>query len=161
MNVSNGSGSFPQKAAGAGQDQIQQKRSVHILMADDEPGMLRSNKRMIQPAMSKAGLDAMIETAENGQQALDMINSSLAEGKRPDLCIFDCDMPIMDGITALKEVKKLDSTIPVIIYTAMSVNTDGTERAQMVESLGGVFVLKDGGNMVESLMPAIKKALNL
>ena len=55
--------------------------------------------------------------AINGKVAVDL----LAEGEKFDLIIMDNNMPVMDGVTASKAIKKLTNGaqyIPIIGYTA-------------------------------------------
>ncbi|MBF0351328.1 MAG: response regulator [SAR324 cluster bacterium] len=55
-----------------------------------------------------------LHTADNGRQAFDMIQADPAEW---DAVITDIKMPVMDGLTLLKTLRKKDYQIPVIIMT--------------------------------------------
>jgi two-component system response regulator MprA len=77
-----------------------------ILIVDDEP--------LIAEVLSehfKASYE--IETASNGTDALAAVLRS-----RPDLMLLDINMPRMNGVEVLKDVKKIDESIPVVIVTA-------------------------------------------
>ena len=50
--------------------------------------------------------------AKNGQ---DLLNKLII--KKPDVITLDVQMPIMDGIEALKQLKKLSINIPVIMFS--------------------------------------------
>ena len=80
-----------------------------ILLVDDEPQVLR----LLQLSLEQAGYQ--VETAENGQQALEQVASN-----KPDLVLMDSVMPMMDGLEALKRLKNDATTaeIPVVILTA-------------------------------------------
>lgn len=67
---------------------------------------------MIAKAML-ASWNADVDVALNGKIALDMFT----EGKY-DLILMDLQMPVMDGITATQEIRKLGSQIPIIALTA-------------------------------------------
>jgi DNA-binding response OmpR family regulator len=54
-----------------------------------------------------------IYTAGNGKEAL-----ALYHEKSPDMMLVDVSMPVMNGIDLIKEIRKEDSTIPIIIMTA-------------------------------------------
>ncbi|MGE5620288.1 MAG: response regulator [Sphingomonadaceae bacterium] len=52
--------------------------------------------------------------AENGAQAVEQYRAH-----RPDAVLLDITMPEMDGLTALKEIRKLDPNAKVAMVTAM------------------------------------------
>ncbi len=56
-----------------------------------------------------------IETASNGLEGLEKFKS-----KKFDLIITDINMPKMNGIEMVKEIKKIDKKIPIIVITAFS-----------------------------------------
>jgi CheY-like chemotaxis protein len=79
-----------------------------------------------------------IITAENGMIALDLLTVNTSE--LPHFMLLDLNMPIMNGIEFLQEIKRNESlkTIPVIIHTT-SFNSSEVEKC---EDLGicGYFV---------------------
>lgn len=77
-----------------------------LLICDDEKVLRETLKRY-------AALDNhQVVEAENGQEALD-----LCQKEDFDLLILDIMMPIMDGFTALKEIRSF-SDVPVLMLTA-------------------------------------------
>ena len=76
-----------------------------ILICDDQPNVRESYKLIFEN-------DYELVFADNGHHAL----LWLAENK-PDLVVLDIKMPRMDGLTALKEIKKLNPALPVLIVT--------------------------------------------
>jgi len=82
-------------------------RKVKILIVDDE----RDFVEFIKIRLRNWGYNVI--SAYNGKEGV----SSLKE-KKPDIIILDCYMPEMDGISALKEIRKINKKIPVIILTA-------------------------------------------
>lgn len=78
-----------------------------LLIIDDEPNL----RRAIKYSLSKKIFD--IKEAENGKKAL-----KIMEEEKPDIIITDIKMPVMDGITFLKELKKQSLDIPTIVLTA-------------------------------------------
>ena len=50
--------------------------------------------------------------AENGQQAID-----LALKHRPDLIILDFAMPVLNGLEAARQLKKIMPGVPIILFT--------------------------------------------
>ena len=65
--------------------------------------------------------------AHNGQEAIDIAISEI-----PDLILMDLSIPIKDGLTATKEIKKNKVTmdIPVIALTAHAMDTDKNEALE-------------------------------
>lgn len=84
---------------------MQSPDKPRILFVDDEPAILRSLERVVNK------LDAVILTASNGKNALEIIH------KHPvDVIISDINMPNMDGSELLEEVAKLaPETVRMVI----------------------------------------------
>lgn len=81
--------------------------SEKILIVDDEEGM----RKLLARVLIKHGYEA--EIAGNGADAL-----ALVETDTFDLIITDINMPGMDGLQLLKEVKSFDPALPIIVITA-------------------------------------------
>lgn len=90
-----------------------------ILVADDERG-LRESFRMIL----KDHYNVLV--AENGAECLRIVKE-----KRPNLVLLDVRMPGVDGIEVLKEIKKIDSRIPIIIITAAGTHQMAIEALKL------------------------------
>lgn len=82
--------------------------SKTILIVDDSASL----RQVVSIALRGAGYDVL--EASNGQDALGKL-----DGKKVNLIISDVNMPIMDGITFVKEVKKLANYkfTPIIMLT--------------------------------------------
>jgi DNA-binding NtrC family response regulator len=78
-----------------------------ILIIDDD----ESVRKVLGFILEDAGYD--VSKASSGDQGIESIKS-----ERPDLVITDMKMPDGDGMTFLKQAKKLDPSIPIIILTA-------------------------------------------
>ena len=91
--------------------------SGRILVAEDNP----NNQLLIKIILQKLGLDVTI--VENGQLAVEKYQS-----ENFDLVFLDINMPIMDGLTALKHIRAYEKDIqkytPIIALTANSINGD-------------------------------------
>jgi len=77
-----------------------------ILLVDDEPLIVEVLSEHFKPSYD-------IETAANGTDALTAVLRA-----RPDVVLLDINMPRMNGVEVLKDIKKIDETIPVIMVTA-------------------------------------------
>lgn len=87
--------------------------------------------------------------AENGLKALETYKTL-----RPDLVLMDVTMPEMDGLTALKEIRKVDPQARVIMLTALGQESVVLEA---VKSGARDFVVKPFER--ERVMSAINKLL--
>ena len=83
-----------------------QKKSIHILLVDDDLDILEFLKYNLE----KEGYT--ISTATNGQMALDVFQKN-----KPVLVIMDVMMPVMDGIEACYAIRKMTSfPQPIIAF---------------------------------------------
>lgn len=82
-----------------------------ILIVDDSAVV----RRILSLALSKYPNFNIAGTAVNGLEAVEFIKE-----KKPDLVLLDVEMPIMDGITALKEIRKFNPHIPIIIFSSLT-----------------------------------------
>ncbi|MEZ6063441.1 MAG: chemotaxis response regulator protein-glutamate methylesterase [Planctomycetaceae bacterium] len=85
--------------------------SINVLIADDSAVI----RRMVGEALSNTPGVNVIAVARNGRQAVE-----LKEAKHPDVVLLDIEMPEMDGITALREIRKTDRRTPVIMFSSLT-----------------------------------------
>lgn len=78
-----------------------------ILIVDDEPEI----GLMVGEFLRRRGYH--VQTAENGEQALDLIRT-----KSPDLVLLDIYMPGINGVEVLRRIQQIDPNIGVIMLTA-------------------------------------------
>ena len=82
-----------------------------ILIVDDEHYNLLGLQVILDAASSRKGILDLIDTANNGMEALNMVQSTISDGKSPYGLIFmDCSMPIMDGYDATTAIRQLMSS---------------------------------------------------
>jgi len=79
-----------------------------ILLVDDNPEVLGLLSRLLEAGK---GYDICAQ-AVNGQEGID-----LAQKFRPDLIILDLSMPVVTGMDAAKELKKILPEVPIILFT--------------------------------------------
>lgn len=87
--------------------------------------------------------------AENGLKAIEAYNAN-----KPDLVLMDITMPEMDGLTALKELRKSDPNAKVVMLTALGQESVVLEA---VKSGAKDFIVKPFER--DRVMSAINKLL--
>jgi len=81
-----------------------------ILLTDDEPHV----RKFIGLIMQKFGAPQLLEAGDGA------IAVKLYEQEKPDLVLLDVNMPNMDGIQALAEIRRLDPAALVIMLTSLA-----------------------------------------
>jgi two-component system chemotaxis response regulator CheY len=115
-----------------------------ILVVDDAAFM----RMMIRDILTKNGYEVCGE-ANDGAQAIEKYKEV-----KPDLVTMDITMPEMDGIAALKEIKKLDPLAKVVMCSAMG------QQAMVIDAIqAGAkdFIVKPF--QPDRVIEAIKKTL--
>jgi two-component system chemotaxis response regulator CheY len=82
---------------------------IRVLIIDDLPFM----RTAIRAVLEEAGMEVAAE-AENGKEGI-----SLYTQTRPDIVLLDIVMPVMDGITALQKLIRLDPLARIIMCSAL------------------------------------------
>ena len=97
-----------------------------LFLVDDD----MDDHEIFKSALAKVDGDLTLLTATNGYEALDFLSTA---GTLPDYIFVDLNMPRMDGIQFLKEIKKTDTlkNIPVIIYSTSSNPADIAKTKQL------------------------------
>ncbi|MCX7841519.1 MAG: response regulator [Clostridia bacterium] len=115
-----------------------------ILIVDDAAFM----RMMIKDILGKNGYEVVGE-AENGARAIEKYKELI-----PDLVVMDITMPEVDGIQAVKEIKKVNADAKIIMCSAMG------QQAMVIESIqAGArdFIVKPF--QAERVVEAVKKVL--
>ncbi|MDL2256334.1 response regulator [Parabacteroides sp. OttesenSCG-928-G06] len=92
---------------------------VTLLIAEDE----ESNYLLLKTILQKY---CNLIRAKTGKEALEKFQ----ENNNVDLIMLDIKMPEMTGIEALKEIRKMSDTIPVIMQSAYVFDSDMEEARQ-------------------------------
>ncbi|MDD5428710.1 MAG: response regulator [Candidatus Omnitrophica bacterium] len=125
--------------------------NIKIMLVDDEPDFLEIMGAVIR------GWNYNVITASDGREALEMLKSA-----KPDIIVLDYLMPGMDGIEVLKEMRKTDKGVPVIMFTAhpnMKV-IKGTERLSISAFIPKLSTYSDVSASLKSTIEMIVKSLH-
>ncbi len=93
-------------------------KNARILVAEDEP----VNQQVVGKLLGMAGFS--YDIAENGAKAVELYKE-----KKYDAALFDVQMPVMDGIAATQEIRKIEAEkhakrLPIIAVTARAMFGD-------------------------------------
>ena len=92
---------------------------MNILLVDDS----RTIRNIQKNVLKELGYENVSE-AEDGVQALARLKEEI-----PDLMLVDWNMPNMDGITLIREVRKTNKFLPIIMCTTES------EKSRVLEAV--------------------------
>jgi len=81
-----------------------------ILLVDDEPGMLRYIRTLLEVDSFK------VETASTGEEALERVQ----KGLQPDLVLLDVLMPGIDGLATLEQLRQMKPSVKVVMLSCVS-----------------------------------------
>ena len=114
--------------------QIISKKEGIILIAEDHP----VNRKLFESILVKQGYSVIL--AENGKEALDK-----AISENPDLIFMDCQMPVMNGYEATRQIREQGLKIPIIAVTANALRGEQEKclKAGMNDFLPKPFKNKD------------------
>src|SRR5436305_8183241 len=84
--------------------------TAKILLVDDEPGMLRYIRTLLEVD------DYKVETASTGEEALERVQ----KGLQPDLVLLDLLMPGIDGLETLEQLRQLRPGVKVVMLSCVS-----------------------------------------
>lgn len=107
----------------------------------------------------REGLKLLIETsdkyvvigeAENGRMAIELVDNL-----KPDAILMDLYMPVMSGLEAIKEIRRTNPEIPIIILTTYN---EDQLMMEGIEAGAKGYLLKDTGvkNLFESIDSALR-----
>ncbi|MGO4887761.1 chemotaxis response regulator protein-glutamate methylesterase [Anaerobacillus sp. MEB173] len=110
------------------------KTKINVLVVDDSAFM----RKVISDFLEEDPRVKVVGTARNGLDAIEKI-----EKLKPDVVTLDVEMPIMNGIDALKEIMK-KNPLPVIMVS--STTKEGAENTVTAMDFGAIdFVAKPSG----------------
>jgi len=109
--------------------------SIRVIVADDQQ-IVRTGLTMILDAQPDI---EVIGSAADGREAVE-----LARRLRPDVCLFDIRMPVMDGIEATRQLAGPDVVEPMAVVIITTFDHDEYVHGALKAGARG-FLLKDAG----------------
>jgi signal transduction histidine kinase/CheY-like chemotaxis protein len=96
----------------------QRRMSGHVLVVDDNRDIRFLARHMLELA------GASITTADDGEEAIDMVRQAQANNTPFDAILLDMQMPRLDGYDTVKALRSMGITTPVVALTASAMEGD-------------------------------------
>jgi two-component system chemotaxis response regulator CheB len=128
---------------------MRQSLKKRVLIVDDAVVVRRTLSDAVarDPALEVAG------TASNGRFAL-----AKFPALRPDIVLLDIEMPEMDGLETVRELRKIDARVPIIMFSTLTEH--GAAATLEALSLGATdYVTKPSNVDMTSTIEAISREL--
>ena len=117
--------------------------SVKVMLADDHALMREGIKHLLE----FDGSIEVIDEANNGKECLEKL-----EKIEPDILLLDINMPDMNGIEVLEELKKQNKNIKILMLT---VHSEVEYLIKAIDIGANGYILKDSGSL------ELKQAINV
>ncbi|MEA5510657.1 response regulator transcription factor [Crocosphaera sp. UHCC 0190] len=128
-----------------------QKDNKHLLLVDDDPNLIL----LVKDYLEFQGYE--VTTAENGQEALDLLSKQV-----PDMIICDVMMPEMDGYALIEKIRQdaRTSWVPVMFLSAKGQSQD---RVKGLNTGADVYMVKpfEPEELVAQVESSLKQASRL
>lgn len=105
-------------------------------------------RKILMSSLMKHSDMNVVGYATNGQDAIEKVKST-----SPDLITMDVEMPVMDGIAALKEIRKFNQKVPILMF---SIYTHRGAKATMDALTSGASDYVGKPNNIENPEEAFK-----
>jgi PAS domain S-box-containing protein len=101
-------------------DALRGLRGARVLLVEDND----LNQQVASELLRDAGL--VVDIADNGRVALDMVQAHIGEQSPYDLILMDMQMPVMDGVTATRALRQdpRHDALPILAMTANAMQAD-------------------------------------
>ena len=126
-----------------------EENKIKVVVVDDSAFMRTAIERMLRedPCIEVVG------SASNGMEAIDKVIKT-----HPDVVTMDVEMPVMDGLQALKEIMRICPT-PVLMVSSLT--SEGAKVTLDALDLGAVdYIPKPGSTLSASILSLKNELLN-
>src|SRR6516162_4730628 len=123
---------------------------IRVLVVDDAVVI----RRLVSEELSKDPALEVVGTAANGRIAL----ARMAQ-VNPDIVILDVEMPEMDGLATLKELRKTYPRLPVIMFSALTERGGEATLEALALGASDYFTKPTGTSGLEESREVLRKEL--
>ena len=116
-------------------------RRVRVLIVDDQADF----RSLMRRRLESDGRFLVVGEAANGREAIE-----LAEEHQPDTAIVDLDMPVMDGLDAIREMRNRVPEMKSVVLSAYEANTAGEAANKM-----GAYAYLEKGTAIDQILTVL------
>lgn len=119
---------------------------IRVVTADDSPFL----RKVLKEVLEVSGKVQVVGEAMNGKEAIEQVMAL-----KPDVLILDCEMPVMNGLEALRRIM-VESPLPVFIFSSLA--REGASVTIKALEYGAVdFLLKPigGAHQLSDIAPQL------
>jgi DNA-binding NarL/FixJ family response regulator len=114
-----------------------------IVIADDHPAVAKELRALLEADFEVVGM------VGDGRALVAMVHAL-----KPDVVVTDVAMPLLDGVAALREIRRRDPGVPVVFVTVL---TEPEVRQHALAAGAAAFLSKASAG--DELVPAVRAAL--
>jgi len=108
--------------------------------------------KQLTSLLNEDGRFDVVGHAKDGAEALTMVAN-----EQPRLVLLDMVMPTMDGITALRAIRKVDATIRVVILSTVGGEAERAEEALRIGAAAVIAKPYDPQELLNVLVKAVQE----
>jgi len=121
-------------------------KPLRVLYVEDEIAL-----RDITSSSIKSIVKTLV-VADNGKDGLEKFNQETF-----DVIITDLSMPVMDGLEMIKEIRKINTTIPIIVTTAFGSQNEEVEKLKDMGMSAYIMKPVDIMKLLDTISGAIEQ----
>ena len=126
-----------------------------FIIADDDP----EDQILIQEAIKSIDIDIEYTSVFNGQQLLDLLlkRGVYKDNKeaKPDAVILDLNMPVMDGLSALQEIKRNPDLKELPVFILYTLRKDDCSTKCRALGVAGLYVKPNTAEELKNILKEI------
>jgi len=126
---------------------------IKVMIVDDSTVL----RKILEGALVQDGSFEIVDRLSNGKLALERFQIS-----KPEIIVLDVEMPVMDGLTSLKEIRKIDKILPIIIFSSLGQAGTSTSMEALSNGASSVVLkpnLQDGSSAYNALKNTLIRQL--
>ncbi len=129
------------------------REAIRILLVEDD----EVDRMAVIRGLDRAGIEAEIKVASDGLEALAILRGENGDSiERPYVVILDLNMPRLDGLGFLKELRNDPTLKRNVVFVFSTSDNDEDQRAAYEHLVAGYIVKGHAGNDISGLVNLLK-----